>query len=381
MTPLGLIVEGEGGVVDHHEFGESIEESLEKYLKVENGFVDRRTSRFLKKISKGSKLTLSSPTLANIMNRMGFEAELIPPQPTPREKLLLEAEFAKDIEEASELLHETYYLLASLLVKRDLEERDKMVIQEVDALEEYTEMINKMYERLREWYGIHFPELEGKVQSMGVYAKTVSELGNREAFTEKKLSQYGIEGERIDEILEASYRSIGAEMDLGDLLQVREHARFLTASMDRKDALEKRLYEVLNDYAPNLSALAGVRLAGVLISRAGGLRRLAIMPSGTIQLLGAEKALFRSLKSGARPPKHGVIFQHPSVNQSPRWIRGKVARALASKLAIAARLDAYGGIFRGGELREGFHERLEEIARRYPKPPPKVKRKRRRKVG
>ncbi len=376
MTLKGLIVEGEDGIVDAHKFSESTEECVEKYLKLEEGIVDGGTSKFLRKISKGNKLTLSSPILANVMRKISLPSELISFQLRPLEELLLDAGFADSGEEALKLLHEAYYLMASLMVKRDLEERDRTVIQGVNALEEYTGMINTAFERLREWYGIHFPELEGQVQSMGVYAKIVSEMGDREAYTEEKLAQCGLDDERIDEVLKASSRSLGGKMDVKDLQQIQEHAKFLIVCMDRKEALEKHLFEALNDYAPNLSTLAGTRLAGLLISRAGGLMKLSKMPAGTIQLLGAEKALFRSLKSGARPPKHGVIFQHPSVNQSPRWIRGKVARALASKLAISARLDAYGGVFRGEELREELSERLQEIIKRYPKPIAKIKKKR-----
>jgi nucleolar protein 56 len=97
---------------------------------------------------------------------------------------------------------------------------------------------------------------------------------------------------------------------------------------------------------------------------------LAKRPASTIQVLGAEKALFRSLKTGARPPKHGMIFQHTLLHDAKRWQRGKIARALAGKVAIAARVDAFGGRKIGDELKADLDRRIEEIHQKYDQPPP-----------
>ena len=101
---------------------------------------------------------------------------------------------------------------------------------------------------------------------------------------------------------------------------------------------------------------------------------LAKMPASTMQVLGAEKALFRSLKTGARPPKHGVIFQYASIHQSPRWQRGKIARALSGKLAIAARVDAFGGEFIGDKLAKDVEKKVAEIQEKYKEPPVRASR-------
>jgi len=97
---------------------------------------------------------------------------------------------------------------------------------------------------------------------------------------------------------------------------------------------------------------------------------MAKLPASTIQVLGAEKALFRALKTKARPPKHGIIFQHPLIHDAKRWQRGKIARALAGKLAIAARVDAFSGKYAGDALKADLEKRIEEITERYEKPPP-----------
>ena len=106
--------------------------------------------------------------------------------------------------------------------------------------------------------------------------------------------------------------------------------------------MEMEVSASAEELAPNLSSLAGSVLAARLISRAGGLRRLAGMPSSRVQIMGAEKSLFKHLKGHAPSPKHGIIYRHPAVIGSPKRLRGKVARALAGKLAIAARLDYFG---------------------------------------
>ena len=125
----------------------------------------------------------------------------------------------------------------------------------------------------------------------------------------------------------------------------------------------------MKDVTPNMSSLIGPTLSAKLISIAGSLDHLAKMPASTLQVLGAEKALFRALKTGARPPKHGIIFQYAAIHQAPRWQRGKIARALSGKLSIAARIDAFKGEFRGEALKRGLEKRIDEIKEKYKNPP------------
>jgi nucleolar protein 56 len=135
--------------------------------------------------------------------------------------------------------------------------------------------------------------------------------------------------------------------------------------------LENYVDSVMDEVAPNTKTIAGSLLGARLIAIAGGLINLAKLPASTIQVLGAEKALFRSLKTKARPPKHGIIFQHPLIHDAQRWQRGKIARALAGKLSIAARVDAFNGKYAGDELKADLEKRILEIKERYEKPPPR----------
>ena len=84
-------------------------------------------------------------------------------------------------------------------------------------------------------------------------------------------------------------------------------------------------------------------LGARLISLAGSLEKLAEFPSSTIQVIGASKALFKHLRARAPSPKHGIIYSHPLINTAPWWVRGKIARAVAAKLSLAARIDFYSG--------------------------------------
>ncbi|MFQ5710254.1 MAG: C/D box methylation guide ribonucleoprotein complex aNOP56 subunit [Candidatus Geothermarchaeales archaeon] len=379
LTPIGLLAERKGKIVESHRFGETLEESVEKYLGLERGEMDGETLKFLRSLALRNEVRATSPLLANLLKKgeIDVKLELSFRGAKKLEELLVEAGLARNEDEALNSLQRALTMAASLKVKADLEEKDKMIIHAVDAYEEYTETINTLYERLREWFGVHFPELERHVQKIGTYANLVTKLKTRDEFSRANLISLGIEGERAEKIAEASRRSMGAEVADEDLRQMREHAEYLSGLIKRRDDLERYIEDVLGEYAPNLSSLAGVKLAGKLISRSGGLRRLGMLPASTVQLLGAEKALFRALRRGTKPPKHGVIFQHPAVNQAPRWLRGKIARALSTKLSIAARIDVFGGESRVEELKRDFEDRVEEIKKRYPKPPSRVRVRRR----
>jgi nucleolar protein 56 len=144
----------------------------------------------------------------------------------------------------------------------------------------------------------------------------------------------------------------------------------MLALYDLRQSLEGYLDKTMEEVAPNMKALVGSLLGARLIAISGGLSNLARKPASTIQVLGAEKALFRSLKTGTPPPKHGLIFQHTLLHDAKRWQRGKIARAVAGKLAIAARTDAYGHRDISNQLKAGLDKRIDEIREKYAEPPP-----------
>ncbi|WP_461867189.1 C/D box methylation guide ribonucleoprotein complex aNOP56 subunit [Thermococcus sp.] len=247
--------------------------------------------------------------------------------------------------------------------------RDKMVVQAIEALDDIDKVTNLMVSRLREWYSLHFPEIDEILPKHQQYVVFVKEVGLRENITKEKLEKLGLSEGKIEKILVAKDRSMGAVMGRKDIEIIQRLAAEIDDLYKLREKIEDYLEEAMDDVAPNLKALVGAKLAARLISLAGGLRELAMMPSSTIQVLGAEKALFRHLRSGAKPPKHGVIYQYPAINRSPWWQRGKIARALAGKLAIAARVDYFSGEYIAEELKQEVEARIKEIKEKYPNPP------------
>lgn len=204
---------------------------------------------------------------------------------------------------------------------------DQLIIQAIANLQELDAVCNLLSKRLREWYSWYYPELS-------------HQMPDHEAFAEQVFSA------------DRDKDSMGAE--LGPLHT--QEMFYLAQEVSRLFALRKKheeyLQKVMQQYCPNLLSLGGVTIAAKLFELAKGLKQLALMPSSTIQILGAEKALFRHLKTGSRSPKHGVIFQHPLLQRAKRENRGKVARQLADKLSLCARLDYFKGEFKAEEYRQ-----------------------------
>ncbi len=251
-------------------------------------------------------------------------------------------------------MHEVMLGLGKLRTSEPIP-RDRNLVQAIRCLDDQIATINLYNERLHEWYGMHFPELADYARD-DRYAELIARNGEREGVIE----ELGIEIE-----------SIGADMDPADMDAVRDLADTLSRLYEDKARTESYIEGIVSEACPNMCAMISAPLAARMVSLAGGLERLASLPSSTVQLLGAEKAMFRSLKSGKKGPKHGVIYQHPDVHRAPYWQRGKIARALAGKISIAAKVDQYRGEFIGDRLNAEFAERVEEIKRKYPDPPKK----------
>jgi len=264
-------------------------------------------------------------------------------------------------------------------VKKAAEKRDLFIAQAINAIDDINKTINLFASRLREWYGLHFPELNNIVEDHKDYIKIISEIGLRSSMNMEALKNIGFGDDEARKIVSAAKRSMGAEFTEFDLDAIRSLSDTTLALYGVRRKLEKYIDEAMKEVAPNIRGLVGPLLGARLISLAGGLNKLATLPASTIQVLGAEKALFRALRTGGKPPKHGVIFQHPAIHKSPRWQRGKIARALAAKLAIAARIDAFTGEYKADILKEELEKRIEEIKTLYAKPPARKPREEKRK--
>lgn len=247
------------------------------------------------------------------------------------------------------LLHAAMVELAKRRMRKAIRTEDHLR-QAVAAVDDLQEQENSLVERIREWYGLHFPEL-AKMVDEAQYLELLAKHGRRENLP-----------------LDAR-ESIGAELGDAEEREIRGMAQLAqTLALQRRD-LEGYVERTSRALAPNVSELAGPMIAARLVSQAGSVEDLARYPSGTIQLLGAERALFRHLKTGSRPPKHGVLFQHPLIHRAPPWQRGALARAFAGRIAMAARADAYTHRRIAPELQASLDHAVAEIRRRKEKKP------------
>ncbi|MGQ4833360.1 MAG: C/D box methylation guide ribonucleoprotein complex aNOP56 subunit [Candidatus Asgardarchaeia archaeon] len=286
-------------------------------------------------------------------------------------KYLLSAGISLSETDLQSYIHGIATMFSEFKVKRLSERRDLLIVQTISAIDDLNKIINLIASRLREWYGYHFPELNDLVENHKTFLRIVYEIGTRNNMKKEKLVDLGIPEKRAETIEEVASKSIGADFSDTDIAEMRKFAAEGLHLFYLKEELESYLTDLMEDMAPNLTRLAGALIGARLIKLAGGLLELARLPSSTIQVLGAEKALFLALRKKGKPPKHGVIFQHSLVHSAPRWLRGKIARVFAGKLSIAARVDAYSGHYIGDELSRDLERRVKELYKKYPKPPKK----------
>jgi nucleolar protein 56 len=245
---------------------------------------------------------------------------------------------------------------------------DLHLVQAIQALDDTDKYLNITATRASEWYGLHFPELTQMVQDNVALCKIISEIGGRASFTAENLGGRGFTEKKVEAIIAARDRSKGGSISEGDLGRVRSLAALAVQLSTMRGGLNDYVESQMKKVAPNVAEVAGATIGARLMAKAGGLDRMAVLPASTIQILGAEKALFRALRTGAKPPKHGILFQHAAVHTAPKWQRGKIARTLANKIAIAARVDCYRGS-EDGSIKAGLDKRLESIKERYKEPP------------
>ena len=229
------------------------------------------------------------------------------------------------------------------------------LIQAINAYNETEKTRNLMHERLEEWYSIYFPE--AKISSPSVYAKFIIEFGrNKKEVEEIKLEE--IFGDKKEEMKSIIERSIGREPTNEEYAAVRRIAEEELSLIELEKRLDNYIEKTTKKLIPNISYLIDYKIAAELLAKSGSLSKLAVMPASTIQLLGAEKALFKHIKFGSRPPKYGYLFKIAPVTNASRDDRGRVARLYAAKISIAARADAFTKNFIAPRLKEDIDKAL-----------------------
>jgi nucleolar protein 56 len=233
------------------------------------------------------------------------------------------------------------------------------ITQAIASYNELDKMRNLVHEKLEEWYGIHFPEL--RLQNQLTYAKFVVEFGqDKKAATPEKLAEMlGTGTEGVRQQIETS---MGSEPTEEEFKALKEMAELELSIADKMEKLDKYLEKSTKELMPNITYLIDYKIAAEMLGKAGSLSKLSVMPAGTIQLLGAEKALFKHLKFGSKPPKYGSLFKLPQINTAGRFERGRIARIYATKLSIAARADGISKNFIADKLKEQLDKALARAA-------------------
>ncbi|XP_058060258.1 nucleolar protein 56 [Anopheles bellator] len=229
-------------------------------------------------------------------------------------------------------------------VKFNVHRSDNMIIQSIALLDQLDKDINTFSMRIREWYSYHFPELVKIVPDNYMFAKVAHFIKDR-----KSLSQDSLEGleeivmdsQKAQAVIDASKMSMGMDISVIDLLNIEMFAKRVVHLSDYRQQLAGYLHSKMHNVAPNLQSLIGDQVGARLISKAGSLTNLAKYPASTVQILGAEKALFRALKTKSNTPKYGLLFNSTFIGRANAKNKGRISRFLANKCTIASRIDCF----------------------------------------
>jgi len=241
-----------------------------------------------------------------------------------------------------QLMRKAGIIIAKNKIKNSVKQ-DTLVIQAINNIDELDRVANTLIKRLREWYELYLPEFSKK-------------LRDNEKFVELVIKKK--KTELLKEINISSKKSMGADLNETDIKPIKELAKTITSLYTLRESQSQYLELIIKKTYLNMYAITGSQIGAKLISFARSFERLAKFPASTIQLLGAEEALFRHLKTGAKSPKYGILHEHPLVTQAKASERGKVARALGDKISIAVKIDFFKGKFIGEKLRKDLEKKF-----------------------
>ncbi|TGO88787.1 hypothetical protein BPOR_0142g00200 [Botrytis porri] len=254
-------------------------------------------------------------------------------------------------------------------VKFSVQKNDNHIIQAIATLDHLDKAVNTFSMRVREWYGWHFPELVRLVSDNHTYAKLALAIGNKKNLTDEDLHDIAAlvddDGDKAQSIIDAAKVSMGHDISVNDMENVSAFANRVVKLAEYRRSLFQYLTDKMAIVAPNLAALIGEVVAARLISHAGSLTNLSKYPASTVQILGAEKALFRALKTKGNTPKYGLIYHSSFIGRAGAKNKGRISRFLANKCSIASRIDNFSEAPTnkfGEALRAQVEERLDFYA-------------------
>jgi len=229
-------------------------------------------------------------------------------------------------------IREAIFLAAKNKIKNSVKD-DELIIQTSGAIQELDKSVNLLTKRLREWYGLKNPEVAASIHDNTRF---------------------------VQEVLEDSKKSsMGAELNAYDTKEIKELAVNVSDLITTRDNKEKYLDERMKSVCPNLLAVAGSAVGGKILAGAGSLKRLAVLPASTVQILGAERSMFKFLrKKSMKMPRFGILHEHQFISSAIESKKGKAARLLSDKISIAARVDYFKGKFVGDKLLKEIQDKL-----------------------
>ncbi len=368
-------LDGAGNIVSFEDFNDKVEKKIDFFLGLEKKDIQPEYENLLKELKKSGfdEFFFDNEILAELTSsNLGYQTSITKKsQEFKNFRLNLEDQLKRvGIFKSREELVREYKEISDALIRfrvgRAGEEKDLIIIQTIETIDILKKTISSFTMRLREWYGLYFPELTDTIIDDEILmAQIVSKLGKRENFDEYNLNQYfNLPEKKISLLIEKAINSMGAEIDSS---MMQSFADEILSLDDYRIQLEKRLEELMQATAPNLNSVIGSLIGAKLMAKAGSMKKLAFMPASRIQLLGAERALYRFLKTGQKVPKHGIIFQWNFIRGSPVEIRGNIARLVAGKIGIASKIDYFGGDYVGDVLSKEIENKIGEIKSKYQK--------------
>ncbi|KAI1870315.1 hypothetical protein JX265_001670 [Neoarthrinium moseri] len=257
-------------------------------------------------------------------------------------------------------------------VKFNVHKNDNHIIRAIATLDNLDKGINLFSQKVREWYGWHFPELYAIVSDNMTYARLALYIGNKSSLSDEsedklhELAQLVNEDEeKALEIINKAKISMGRDISDVDMENISTFANRVVKLAEYRRSLYSYLTEKMSTVAPNLASLIGEVVAARLIQKAGSLTNLSKYPASTLQILGAEKALFRALKTKGNTPKFGLIYHSTFIGRASQKDKGRISRYLANKCSIASRIDNFAeqpSKKFGEALRQQVEDRLEFYA-------------------
>jgi len=249
-------------------------------------------------------------------------------------------------------------------VKFNVHRADNMIIQAICLLDQLDKDVNTFSMRIREWYGYHFPELVKIVNDNHLYAQLARAIGRRTTLNDSSipmLEAIVADSTKAQQIIEAARASMGMDISDIDLLSIQHFSQRVVSLVEYRGSLFQYLVEKMHNVAPNLASLVGDQVGARLISHAGSLTSLAKYPASTVQILGAEKALFRALKTKGNTPKYGLLYNSTFIGRAGLKFKGRISRYVANKCSIASRIDCFSESLTdkfGLQMRDQVEERL-----------------------